>query len=56
MDCAINGVINLYVVQRKISDATVETELGKDAIFLDGYAWVSRVSYCLSSRVTYEVY
>jgi hypothetical protein len=41
-DCAINGVLNVYVVIRKLSTGGAERESGKDAIFLDGDAWVSQ--------------
>lgn len=40
-DMAINGVINIYVVERKFKPAASQEESGKDAIFLDGDAWVS---------------
>jgi hypothetical protein len=40
-DYAINGVLNIYVVQRKLSAEMVDTESGKDAIFVNGNAWVS---------------
>ena len=40
-DCAINGVLNIYVVERKASPASNQGESGKDAIFLTGDPWVS---------------
>jgi hypothetical protein len=44
-DLAINGVINIYVVERKVAPIGMETESGKDAIFLDCDAWVSQISH-----------
>jgi hypothetical protein len=46
-DCAINGVLNVYVVQRKISAGQVDTESGKDAIFVNSSAWVMIIPYSL---------
>jgi hypothetical protein len=39
---AINGVLNIYVVERKISARNGDSESGKDAIFANGSAWVSQ--------------
>jgi hypothetical protein len=39
-DYAINGVLDIYVIERKLPQGKAETESGKDAIFLDGSAWV----------------
>jgi len=41
IDCAINGVINIYVVERKISLEIGDPEAGKDAIFANGSSWAS---------------
>jgi hypothetical protein len=43
-ECAINGVLNIYVVERKISVGNGDLEPGKDAIFEKGSAWVSQSS------------
>ncbi|KAE9366198.1 hypothetical protein N431DRAFT_549163 [Stipitochalara longipes BDJ] len=42
-ECAINGVINIYVVERKISSERGKAESGKDAIFANGSAWIHPV-------------
>jgi len=39
---AINGVLNIYVVERQISVRNANKESGKDAIFIDGSAWASQ--------------
>ncbi len=39
--CAINGVVNIYVVEGKISLGNGTAEPGKDAIFANSSPWVS---------------
>jgi hypothetical protein len=39
---AINGVLDIYVVERKTSARNGDTESGKDAIFVNGSAWVNQ--------------
>jgi hypothetical protein len=39
---AINGVLDIYVVERKISARNGDMESGKDAIFVKGSAWVTQ--------------
>jgi hypothetical protein len=41
-DFAINGILDIYVVERKVSPRGNQAELGQDAIFLAGDVWVSR--------------
>jgi hypothetical protein len=41
VDYAINGILDIYVVERKLSLGQKEGESGKDAIFIDDNAWVS---------------
>jgi hypothetical protein len=41
---AINGILNIYAVQRMISVGKVDAESGKDAIFVNGSCWVSQNS------------
>jgi len=42
-DCTINGVLNLYVVERKTSrKGNKKADSGLDAIFLNGDSWVGR--------------
>ncbi|KAH8659259.1 hypothetical protein BGZ60DRAFT_544304 [Tricladium varicosporioides] len=38
-DCTVNGVLDLYVVERKYRLANTNVDLGKDAIFLQGDSW-----------------
>jgi hypothetical protein len=38
---AINGVLDIYVVERKISARNGDMESGKDAIFVKGSSWVT---------------
>jgi hypothetical protein len=42
-ECAINGVLNIYVVERKVSTGKVDAESGKDAIFTNGSSWIHPV-------------
>lgn len=44
-DLAINGVIDLFVVERTTSPGGTEEEPGKDAIFINQEAWVSQVYF-----------
>ncbi|KAF4633485.1 hypothetical protein G7Y89_g4628 [Cudoniella acicularis] len=39
IDLTINGVLDIFVVERKVSHQNAAEELGKDAIFLNGDAW-----------------
>jgi hypothetical protein len=39
-DSIVNGVLNIYAVQRKTSGAAIERGSGKDAIFSEADYWV----------------
>jgi hypothetical protein len=39
---AVNGVLDIYVVERRISARNGDVESGKDAIFVKGSAWVTQ--------------
>jgi hypothetical protein len=52
-DFAINGVLDVYVVERKLSQGKTETESGKDAIFVHGNAWVSQHFLWLSAYLQF---
>ena len=39
-DCTINGVLNIYTVERKAFQDSAEESSGKDGIFGDSAAWV----------------
>lgn len=41
IDLTINGVLDIFAVERKVMPHTITKDLGKDAIFLNGDAWVS---------------
>ena len=39
-DSVVNGVLNIYAVQRKTADSAISRGSGKDAIFLEADYWV----------------
>lgn len=39
-DSMVNGVLNIYVIQRKTTGTTINRGSGKDAIFLEADYWV----------------
>jgi hypothetical protein len=39
-DSIVNGVLNIYVIQRKTTGATINRGSGKDAIFSEADYWV----------------
>jgi hypothetical protein len=41
MDFVVNGILDVYVVERKVSPESGHTEPGQDGIFLADEAWVS---------------
>jgi hypothetical protein len=51
IECAINGVVNIYVVERKISPGNGTAESGKDAIFANSSPWVSRPAHPMTSQL-----
>jgi hypothetical protein len=42
--CAVDGILDFYVVKRKVTPGKDQTNLDLNNVFLDGDAWVSQLS------------
>jgi hypothetical protein len=51
-DSMVNGVLNIYVIQRKIPGTTINRGSGKDAIFSEADHWVCYFSAAFKALLT----
>lgn len=51
-DSMVNGVLNIYVIQRKTTGTTINRGSGKDAIFSEADYWVCYFSAAFKALLT----
>jgi hypothetical protein len=51
-DSMVNGVINIYVIQRKATGAVINRDSGKDGIFIEADYWVRFVTASFYALLT----